>query len=141
MNNQPTDSTPTNSSDSRSTDQTQSQTNIGVGENTAGADPQGISADQTPLSDVTPNSGQAGQIAAGKPTTGGDTFANQGQAKVAGEEAVGGTTPTPGQNVVGNLGESVGITYPERQPVAGAEIMEERDENRWELDPDSKESR
>ncbi|MGF1515202.1 MAG: DUF6335 family protein [Elainellaceae cyanobacterium] len=118
----------------------QAQTNIGVGEHTANADPKGASADQTPISDITPPGSQSeAYIAAGQPTTGGDTFADQGQAKVAGEEAVGGTTPTPGQNVVGKIGEAVGLTYPDRQPVAGVEKMEKRDDERWELDPESAE--
>lgn len=139
MTNQPT--TPSPADNSAAEDIAQSQTNISVGEHTAKADPHGASAAPDEVPDVISNSGGAGHIAAGGPTTGGDSFANQGQAKVVGEEAVGGTTPTPGQNVVGNLGEAVGVSYPERQPVAGAEIMEARDENRWELDPDSKESR
>ncbi len=116
----------------------QPQTNISVGEHTAGSDPDGLSADVTPTSDITPPGSQSeAYIAAGKPTTGGDTFSDQGQAKVVGEEAVGGTTPTPGQNVVSELGEAVGMTYPDRQPVAGVEKMQERDDKRWELDPDS----
>ncbi|MGB3614912.1 MAG: DUF6335 family protein [Elainellaceae cyanobacterium] len=94
-----------------------------------------------PNLDIDPTAAQTdARIAAGAPTTGGDTFSDQGQAKVSGEEAVGGTAPTPGQNVVGNLGEAVGVSYPDRQPVAGLEKMEARDEQRWELDPDSSEN-
>ncbi|MGF1537235.1 MAG: DUF6335 family protein [Elainellaceae cyanobacterium] len=119
---------------------TQPQTNVSVGEHTAGTDPQGTSADQTPISDITPPGSQSeAYIAAGKPTTGGDTFTDQGQAKVVGEEAVGGTTPTPGQNVVGEIGEAVGVSYAAQEPVAGVEKMQDRDDERWELDPESSE--
>ncbi|NJL83661.1 MAG: hypothetical protein HC890_13190 [Chloroflexaceae bacterium] len=69
--------------------------------------------------------------------TGGDWDANQYQAEVVGEEAVGGQTPTPGQVDVDRLGQSMGIEMRDREVVAGVDKLNRRDENRWELDPDS----
>ncbi|MGF1498487.1 MAG: DUF6335 family protein [Elainellaceae cyanobacterium] len=73
------------------------------------------------------------------PTTGGDISSDQYQAEVLGEEAVGGTTPTPDQDIVENLGASMGTDIPDRKPVDGSGIMERRDDKRWELDPQSSE--
>ena len=56
-----------------------------------------------------------------------------------GEEAVGGANPTPDQDVVEELGAAVGITYEDNEPLHTAEKLEERDRNRWELDPASSE--
>jgi hypothetical protein len=53
-----------------------------------------------------------------------------------GEEAVGGTTPTPDQDVVDDLGQALGVTYEDDEPLGGEKIRE-RDRNRWELDPES----
>lgn len=58
---------------------------------------------------------------------------------VAGEETVGGSAPTPDQDVVDEIGEALGITYESDEPLAGAEKLEERDRERWELDPASEE--
>jgi hypothetical protein len=60
---------------------------------------------------------------------------------VAGEESVGGSAPTPDQDVVDEIGEALGITYESDEPLAGAEKLEERDRERWELDPASEENR
>lgn len=60
---------------------------------------------------------------------------------VAGEESVGGSAPTPDQDVVDEIGEALGITYESDEPLAGAEKLEERDRERWELDPASEEDR
>ena len=69
--------------------------------------------------------------------TGGDLESNQYQARVAGEEAVGGQTPTPGQNDVDQLGQAAGIEMSDSEPLPTTEKLENRDDNRWELDSDS----
>lgn len=75
------------------------------------------------------------RIAAGEPPTGGDIAVDPEQAKVVGEEAVGGTTPTPGQDIVDNIADSAGVEIPDRQPVQIKEMLDRRDEQRAELDP------
>ncbi|HEY6332307.1 MAG TPA: DUF6335 family protein [Blastocatellia bacterium] len=55
----------------------------------------------------------------------------------SGEETVGGSAPTPGQDVVDELGEAVGIRYEDNEPLHTTEKLDERDRNRWELDPAS----
>jgi hypothetical protein len=72
-------------------------------------------------------------------TTGGDIYSNQYQAEVVGEEAVGGTTPTPDQNVTENLEKAVGLEIDDRAFLRTYEILEQRDDRRWELDPQSSE--
>lgn len=78
------------------------------------------------------------RMASGKPTTVGDPDAMTEQAKVVGEEAVGGTTPTPDQDNVDDIAASVGIDIQAEQPVAVEAEMRQRDAERFELDPDSK---
>ena len=56
-----------------------------------------------------------------------------------GEESVGGGNPTPDQSVVEELGEAMGLTYQDNEPLGGENKLNERDENRWELDPASSE--
>jgi hypothetical protein len=69
--------------------------------------------------------------------SGGDLDAEWQAADAAGEETVGGTTPTPDQDVVDELGEALGITYEDDEPIAGAEKLRKRDQERWELNPES----
>jgi len=78
-------------------------------------------------------------MASGAATTGGDLDANQYQAKVVGEEAVGGTTPTPEQNVTQKLEQAVGVEGAKKEPVQVKDTLDRRDEQRWELDPKSSE--
>lgn len=78
------------------------------------------------------------RMASGQPTTGGDPDAMQEQAKVVGEEAIGGTTPTPDQNNVDDIAAAVGIDPQPEQPLEVTDTMHERDDQRFELDPDSK---
>jgi hypothetical protein len=68
--------------------------------------------------------------------SGGDLDADWQSADMDGEEAVGGTTPTPDQDVVDDLGQALGVTYEDDEPLGGEKIRE-RDRNRWELDPES----
>ena len=57
----------------------------------------------------------------------------------AGEETVGGSAPTPDQDIVEELGEAVGLVYEDNEPLHTTEKMQHRDDRRWELDPASSE--
>jgi hypothetical protein len=56
-----------------------------------------------------------------------------------GEETVGGSNPTPDQDVVDQLGGAVGLTYADNEPLTDGEKIAKRDYRRWELDPASSE--
>ncbi len=71
--------------------------------------------------------------------SGGDVDARWDQAESAGEETVGGSAPTPDQDVVDEIGKAAGVTYQEGEPLRVGRKEEERDEHRWELDPASAE--
>jgi hypothetical protein len=67
--------------------------------------------------------------------TGGDVDARWQDADENGEEAVGGSAPTPDQDQVDQIGRAVGIEFQDNQELhASSEIMDKRDHNRWELD-------
>jgi Family of unknown function (DUF6335) len=70
--------------------------------------------------------------------SGGDIDAAWDRADV-GEETVGGSTPTPDQNVVDELGEAVGLSYEDNEELHTTEKLEKRDQHRWDLDPASAE--
>jgi Family of unknown function (DUF6335) len=70
--------------------------------------------------------------------TGGDIDAAWDQAAV-GEETVGGSTPTPDQDIVDEIGRAVGVDYEDSEPLDPESKLERRDENRWELHPASSE--
>ena len=70
--------------------------------------------------------------------SGGDVDAAWEDADV-GEESVGGGNPTPDQNVVDELGEAMGVNYEDGEPLHTEEKLEDRDKNRWELNPASSE--
>lgn len=70
--------------------------------------------------------------------SGGDIDADWAGADV-GDETVGGSSPTPDQDVVDELGEAVGLIYEANEPLHSTEKVEERDRKRWELDPASSE--
>ncbi|XHX77924.1 MAG: DUF6335 family protein [Stenomitos frigidus ULC029] len=76
---------------------------------------------------------------AGPTLTGGDLDANYGQADAVGDEAVGGTAPTPDMDVVDEIGAAVGLEMDDRAFLRTNEILEERDARRWELEPTSSE--
>src|SRR5262249_28151496 len=57
----------------------------------------------------------------------------------AGEETVGGSSPTPDQDVVDQIGEAIGLTYADNEPLDTEEKIAKRDLQRWELDPASSE--
>ncbi len=69
--------------------------------------------------------------------SGGDMDASWQTANVAGEEAVGGSAPTPDQDVVDNLGAAAGLTYEDEEPLNSDKKLLDRDRNRWELNPAS----
>ncbi|MDJ0705496.1 MAG: DUF6335 family protein [Leptolyngbyaceae cyanobacterium MO_188.B28] len=75
----------------------------------------------------------------GADVTGGDLDDNWYQAEVVGEEAVGGQTPTPDQNVTEDLIHSMGLSAVDGHPVRTLVNLEQRDNQRWELDPESAE--
>lgn len=78
--------------------------------------------------------------AEGLTLTAGDLDANQYQAEVDGEEAVGGLTPTPEQSIVDDLATATGIETDDNKPLGVRDRLEQWDEQRWELEPDSAES-
>ena len=56
-----------------------------------------------------------------------------------GEETPGGSTPTPDQDMVDEIGEAVGVTYQGDEPLIFDEKYAKRDDARWENDPASSE--
>ena len=71
--------------------------------------------------------------------SGGDVDAAWEQANTSGEEAVGGTVATPDQSIVDELGAAVGLEMDDRAFLRTTDILEQRDDQRWELDPTSSE--
>jgi hypothetical protein len=61
------------------------------------------------------------------------------QAEVEGDEAIGGTAPTPDNDVVDDIAASLGVEIPDRRSVQVTEMLERRDDQRFELDPESSE--
>ncbi|MEX0270615.1 DUF6335 family protein [Leptolyngbyaceae cyanobacterium UHCC 1019] len=53
-----------------------------------------------------------------------------------GDESVGGTMPTPDMDIVDELGAAVGLEMDDRAFLRTNEILEARDDRRWELDPE-----
>ncbi|MEG4800964.1 DUF6335 family protein [Microcoleus sp. ARI1-B5] len=71
--------------------------------------------------------------------SGGDGDAAAEQESATGEELVGGSAPTPDQDIVDELGAAAGIEMPESAILHTADMLDRRDESRWELDPSSAE--
>lgn len=67
----------------------------------------------------------------------GDLDADWQRADPVGEETVGGSVPTPDQDIVDEVGKGAGLTYEDTEPLRPK--VEERDRHRWELDPASSE--
>jgi hypothetical protein len=61
------------------------------------------------------------------------------RAEVNGDEAVGGSTAVPSQNDTEELAAAVGIVVDDDTPLDTEEMLEQRDRDRWELDPNSNE--
>jgi hypothetical protein len=70
--------------------------------------------------------------------TAGDIDAAWDQAAV-GDETVGGSTPTPDQDIVDEIGRALGVSYEDGEPLHTTEKIERRDQERWELHPASSE--
>lgn len=71
--------------------------------------------------------------------TGGDIDANYEQANAVGDESVGGTAPTPDMDIVDDLGKAVGLEMADANFLHTNDILEQRDDRRWELEPRSSE--
>ena len=69
--------------------------------------------------------------------SGGDIDAAWDMAESQGDEAVAGSTATPGQNDVDEAGQALGVTYQDDETLKVGEKERERDRHRWELDPAS----
>jgi hypothetical protein len=75
----------------------------------------------------------------GPEITAGDVDASWQSAYSTGDEAPGGDNPTPDQDVVDEIGQSLGLVYEDNEVLQGADKITERDKHRWELDPASSE--
>lgn len=69
--------------------------------------------------------------------TAGDIDASWQTANVAGEETLGGSSPTPDQDIVDNLGAAAGLLYKDDEPLDYDQKVLARDRDRWELNPAS----
>src|SRR5712691_4461526 len=69
--------------------------------------------------------------------SGGDIDARWEDADSSGEEAVAGSAATPGQDVVDEIGEAIGVTYQDEEALKLGEKERSRYKKRWELDPAS----
>jgi hypothetical protein len=75
---------------------------------------------------------------AGPALTSGDVDADWESAEAVGDEAPGGDNPTPDQDVVDDIGRALGVEYEDDEELQGGAEIADRDRNRWELDPASK---
>lgn len=71
--------------------------------------------------------------------SGGDIDARWEDAESGGDETVGGSTATPGQNDLDQMGKAMGVTHADTEELKIGEKIESRDKDRWELDPASSE--
>jgi hypothetical protein len=71
--------------------------------------------------------------------TGGDVDAAWEEAADVGDEAPGGTAPTPDQDIVDEIGAAVGVEMNDFAFLRTNDMLEQRDDRRWELDPLSSE--
>lgn len=69
--------------------------------------------------------------------TAGDVDVNWANAQGAGDETPTGSTPTPDQSVVDEVGRSMGVTYQADEELRVGEKERSRDKKRFELDPAS----
>jgi hypothetical protein len=74
----------------------------------------------------------------GAALTAGDVDADWQSAEAVGDEAPGGDNPTPDQDVVDDIGRALGVEYADDEELQGGAEIADRDLNRWELDPASK---
>ena len=105
----------------------------------------GIADDiEPPIPEVSAGSRQLAERLRNNPATaptlsGGDIDARWEDAESGGDETVGGSTATPGQNDVDAIGAAMGVTYADGEVLAIGKKEEGRDKHRWELDPASSE--
>ena len=71
--------------------------------------------------------------------SGGDIDARWEDAESGGDETVAGSTATPGQNDVDEIGKAMGVTYANDEDLKAGDKERSRDKDRWELDPASSE--
>ena len=71
--------------------------------------------------------------------TGGDVDADWENAYFSGDEAPGGDNPTPDQEIVDDIGKSLGVLYDDAEELKSSDKVVERDKHRWELNPASSE--
>ena len=71
--------------------------------------------------------------------TGGDVDASVEDAYFTGDEAPGGDNPTPDQDIVDDIGRSLGVEYQDNEELRASDKVADRDRHRWELDPASSE--
>lgn len=70
--------------------------------------------------------------------TGGDVDADWARAESSGEEAVGGSEPTPDQDVVDELARALGVEQDaDAEFRTTDEILRDRDRRRWDLEEDA----
>lgn len=74
----------------------------------------------------------------GAALTAGDVDADWQSAESVGDEAPGGDNPTPDQDRVDDIGRALGVEYADDEELQGGAEIADRDLNRWELDPASK---
>jgi hypothetical protein len=71
----------------------------------------------------------------GPAASAGDLDADWQRAQSSGEEAAGGSVPTPDQDVVDEIGHALGVEQPSTAPLrTSEEILKDRDRRYWELD-------
>ena len=76
--------------------------------------------------------------AASPADAGGDLDADWEDVNAAGSEAVGGDSPTPDQSMVEENAHAMGIDFADNEPLDFIKKVERRDEDRFELNEDSK---
>jgi hypothetical protein len=105
--------------------------------------PSSLDLDRTASAARTGQAGIAGALAdhteVSPEITAGDVDASWESAYSTGDEAPGGDNPTPDQDVVDEIGQSLGLVYEDNEELQGANKITERDKHRWELDPASSE--
>jgi hypothetical protein len=105
--------------------------------------PSSLDLDQTASSARSGGRGLADRIRKHTDTspalTAGDVDADWESAESSGEEAPGGDNPTPDQDVVDEIGHALGLDYGEDEELDTEGKLNDRDEHRWELDPESSE--
>lgn len=71
----------------------------------------------------------------GPAASAGDMDADWQRAQSSGEEAVGGSVPTPDQDVVDEIGHALGVEQPMQAPLrSSGEILEDRDRRYWDFE-------